>query len=33
MGIEGGQMLGSDLRMIRIYSALGVRYMTTRAPA
>ncbi len=28
MGIEGGHMLGNDLRMVRIYSALGVRYMT-----
>jgi len=28
MGIEGGHMLGNDLRMVRVYSALGVRYMT-----
>ena len=28
MGIEGGHMIGNDIRMIRIYSALGVRYMT-----
>ncbi len=28
MGIEGGHMLGNDIRMVRIYSALGVRYMT-----
>jgi membrane dipeptidase len=28
MGIEGGHMLGNDLRMVRIYSDLGVRYMT-----
>ena len=28
MGIEGGHMLGNDLRMVRIYSNLGVRYMT-----
>jgi membrane dipeptidase len=28
MGIEGGHMLGNDIRMVRVYSALGVRYMT-----
>jgi membrane dipeptidase len=28
MGIEGGHMLGNDIRMVRIYSVLGVRYMT-----
>src|SRR5215831_14821218 len=28
MGIEGGHMLGNDLRMVRVYAALGVRYMT-----
>jgi len=28
MGIEGGHMIGNDIRMVRIYSALGVRYMT-----
>jgi membrane dipeptidase len=28
MGIEGGHMLGDDIRMVRIYSDLGVRYMT-----
>ncbi len=28
MGIEGGHMIGNDTRLIRIYSALGVRYMT-----
>jgi membrane dipeptidase len=28
MGIEGGHMLGNDVRMVRIYSDLGVRYMT-----
>jgi len=28
MGIEGGHMIGNDIRMIRVYSALGVRYMT-----
>ena len=28
MGMEGGHMIGNDIRMIRIYSALGVRYMT-----
>jgi len=28
MGIEGGHMIGNDNRLIRIYSALGVRYMT-----
>jgi membrane dipeptidase len=28
MGIEGGHMLGNDIRMVRIYSDLGVRYLT-----
>jgi membrane dipeptidase len=28
IGVEGGHMLGNDIRMVRIYSALGVRYMT-----
>jgi membrane dipeptidase len=28
IGIEGGHMLGNDIRMVRIYSQLGVRYMT-----
>lgn len=28
MGIEGGHMLGDDIRMVRLYSDLGVRYMT-----
>jgi membrane dipeptidase len=28
IGIEGGHMLGNDIRMIRIYSDLGVRYLT-----
>ena len=28
MGIEGGHMIDDDLRLLRIYAALGVRYMT-----
>jgi membrane dipeptidase len=28
IGVEGGHMLGNDIRMVRIFSALGVRYMT-----
>jgi membrane dipeptidase len=28
MGMEGGHMIGNDIRMVRIYSLLGVRYMT-----
>jgi membrane dipeptidase len=28
IGVEGGHMIGNDIRMIRIYAALGVRYMT-----
>jgi membrane dipeptidase len=28
MGMEGGHMIGNDIRMIRIYSVLGVRYLT-----
>ena len=27
IGIEGGHMLGNDIRMVRIYSDLGVRYI------
>jgi len=28
MGIEGGHMIGNDIRMVRIFSRLGVGYMT-----
>ena len=28
MGVEGGHMIGNDLRMVRILGALGVRYLT-----
>ena len=28
MGVEGGHMIANDLGVLRIYSALGVRYMT-----
>ena len=28
MGMEGGHMIDDDLRLLRIYAALGVRYMT-----
>ena len=28
MGVEGGHMIASDLGVLRIYAALGVRYMT-----
>src|SRR5438876_3199951 len=28
MGVEGGHMIGNDIRIVRIYSDLGVRYMT-----
>src|SRR5882757_2699547 len=28
IGVEGGHMIGNDIRMVRIYSQLGVRYMT-----
>ena len=28
MGVEGGHMIASDLRILRMYAALGVRYMT-----
>jgi len=28
MGVEGGHMLGNDIRMVRIFGDLGVRYMT-----
>jgi membrane dipeptidase len=28
MGVEGGHMIGNDLRVVRIFGDLGVRYMT-----
>ena len=28
IGVEGGHMIGNDIRIVRIFSALGVRYMT-----
>jgi membrane dipeptidase len=28
MGVEGGHMIGNDLAVLRLYAALGVRYMT-----
>src|SRR5882757_6388611 len=28
IGVEGGHMIGNDIRMVRIFSDLGVRYMT-----
>src|SRR5438876_8751097 len=28
MGVEGGHMIGNDIRVLRIFSDLGVRYMT-----
>jgi membrane dipeptidase len=28
MGVEGGHMIGNDVRMVRIFADLGVRYMT-----
>jgi membrane dipeptidase len=28
IGVEGGHMIGNDVRMVRIFSDLGVRYMT-----
>jgi membrane dipeptidase len=28
MGVEGGHMLGNDIRMVRIFADLGVRYIT-----
>src|ERR671939_2055630 len=28
MGMEGGHMIDSDLRLLRDYAALGVRYLT-----
>src|SRR5262249_55010329 len=28
MGIEGGHMIDDDVRLLRLYAALGVRYMT-----
>jgi len=31
MGMEGGHMIDDDLRLLRVYAALGVRYMTLHA--
>jgi membrane dipeptidase len=28
MGVEGGHMIGNDIRVLRMFGALGVRYMT-----
>lgn len=28
IGVEGGHMIGNDIRLVRIFAALGVRYMT-----
>jgi membrane dipeptidase len=28
MGVEGGHMIGNDIRMVRIFADLGARYMT-----
>jgi len=28
MGVEGGHMIGNDIRVLRIFAELGVRYMT-----
>jgi membrane dipeptidase len=28
LGVEGGHMIGNDIRMVRIFADLGVRYMT-----
>ena len=28
MGVEGGHMIGNDIRMVRMFGDLGVRYMT-----
>ncbi len=28
MGVEGGHMIGNDIRMVRVFGDLGVRYMT-----
>jgi len=28
IGVEGGHMIGNDIRMVRVFSDLGVRYMT-----
>src|SRR2546430_4585978 len=31
MGMEGGHMIDDDLRLLRVFAALGVRYMTLAA--
>src|ERR1700726_1810234 len=28
IGVEGGHMIGNDIRMVRVFGVLGVRYMT-----
>ena len=28
IGVEGGHMIGNDIRMVRVFGDLGVRYMT-----
>jgi membrane dipeptidase len=28
IGVEGGHMIGNDIRMVRVFADLGVRYMT-----
>jgi membrane dipeptidase len=28
MGVEGGHMIGNDIRVLRMFGDLGVRYMT-----